>query len=67
MNMDTIELKKIVAMWLEANGYDGLANEEAECGCEFSDFMPCEEPNILECVAGHNVGGQSMFPGKKVK
>ena len=62
-----INLKGIVAKWLKAHGYDGLANEDSECGCEFSDFMPCEEPEIFDCVAGHKVGGQLMFSGKKSK
>ena len=44
-------LRKIVSDWLRANGYEGLWNQDAECGCELDDLMPCDEPGT-ECTAG---------------
>ncbi len=36
-----MNVKQIVREYLMANGYDGLFNENGECGCDFEDFMPC--------------------------
>ena len=65
-----ISVKEIVAKWLEANGYDGLADPDRECGCQISDLMPCGEGS-LECEAGHKKEGNPkteydflIFPGK---
>jgi len=33
---------KIIAEHLAANGYDGLANVDLECGCEIGDLEPCD-------------------------
>ena len=46
-----MNVKDIVRQWLNENGYDGLSSEE--CGCELADLMPCDEPNVVLCVAGH--------------
>lgn len=46
-------IRDIVDQWLRANGYDGLAGEE--CGCECGDLMPCDDPNIDNCVPGHKI------------
>jgi hypothetical protein len=45
---------EIVREYLKANGYDGLCNPDAECGCVLDDLMPCSEPG-MECQAGHRV------------
>ncbi len=37
---------QIVADYLKANGYDGLAN--TECGCVLSDLQPCSE-DFADC------------------
>ena len=48
-----MNIREIVAEWLKANGYDGLAGGN-DCGCDLDDLMPCNE--IWEdCVAGHKV------------
>lgn len=48
-------VREIVENWLLKNGYDGLADEYGECGCELEDVMPCDEPHAESCVAGHKV------------
>jgi len=40
--------REAVKKWLTENGYDGLVNAYAECGCEIADLAPCEH-NCLEC------------------
>ena len=32
---------EIVKAHLEANGFDGLVQEDAECGCLVEDLQPC--------------------------
>ena len=34
-------VEKIVKEWLKVNGYAGLCNPDAECGCELSDLNCC--------------------------
>ncbi len=46
-------IKQIIKEWLGKNGYDGLTGEE--CGCQLSDLMPCNDPNIFLCEAGYKV------------
>lgn len=44
---------EIVALWLQEHGYDGLYNEDDECGCGLGDFCPCE--NLANnCRAGYS-------------
>ena len=42
----------IIKTFLKLNGYDGLFNEDFECGCELDDLVPCGEV-FLNCEAGH--------------
>lgn len=44
-------VEEIVSCWLKDNGYDGLYNP-LPCGCELSDYVPCEIING-ECVAAY--------------
>ena len=46
-------VRKIVEAFLKANGYDGLVNHDAECGCALGDgFVPCD--GMMEkCNAGY--------------
>ncbi len=53
---------EIVADWLRAHGYDGLAGED--CGCALDDLMPCGEIH-LDCVAGHQVLGCTSDCGRR--
>lgn len=47
-----MSVDEIVATWLKANGYDGLMQEDGECGCLVSDLALCGEEHG-SCVAGH--------------
>lgn len=42
----------ILKDWLVKNGYTGLCNCDAECGCGFEDFAPCGEIGLC-CEAAH--------------
>lgn len=39
----TDEVIEIVRKYLIENEYDGLMNDNGECGCELSDLEPCGE------------------------
>lgn len=54
--MDLIE---IVTEWLKEKGYDGLYDEDYECGCILSDLMPCDEPRMRCCPGYKGKGGSS--------
>ena len=47
-------LRDILTEWLKAHHYDGLYDDEGECGCELSDIMPCDEPG-MRCSPGVKV------------
>lgn len=49
-----MNVKKIVEMYLFANGYDGLYKDELECGCTKDDLMPCD-CNFDTCEPGYKV------------
>jgi hypothetical protein len=50
--MKQYEAWEIVEAWLKQNGFDGLYNSDAECGCLIGDLAPCGEIP-LECTAGY--------------
>jgi hypothetical protein len=47
-----VNVIKIIAEHLTANGYGGLAAEDAECGCELADLAPCGNVGHL-CEPGY--------------
>lgn len=49
---ENMNVKEIVKIYLEQNGYSGLCNADAQCGCELNDLMPCQG-EVFECVAGY--------------
>ena len=53
--------KQIVATWLKENGYDGLYDEDGECGCWAGDeLMPCE--GFAEhCMPGYKIPALSKY------
>lgn len=60
--IDLIDIEGIVRDWLETHdGYDGLCNAGLECGCHVDDLMPCSEPEIQGCVAGHKAEAFQKF------
>ena len=46
-----MDVKDIIAKYLEENNLDGLASDCGECACELSDLQPCGE-NFSECHPG---------------
>ena len=47
-------VKEIVKKWLEENGYEGLYNEDEECGCPNDDLMLCcGNDEISDCIGGY--------------
>ena len=48
-------IKSIISDWLISNGYDGLCNPEAECGCRLDDLMCCKSPYEDNCVCAYLV------------
>jgi hypothetical protein len=34
---------EIIKKYLDENGYDGLYNEEFDCGCIKDDLVPCDD------------------------
>lgn len=49
-----VDVGEIVAEYLEAHGYDGLCDEDNECGCLLEDLAPCGEVR-MGCQAGWRV------------
>ena len=49
------DVKTIVGDWLKANGYEGLFNENAECGCDMDDLMACDMSGIDACVPAYKL------------
>ena len=60
-------VRDIVESHLRANGFDGLANSEIECGCIVGDLMPCGSPDPCECIVGRNTGTDDEFWIEPVK
>ena len=46
-----MNIKEIVEQYLRDNGYTGLCG--FECGCGLDNLMPCNAPDISECVAAY--------------
>lgn len=43
---------EIVAEHLKTNGFDGLVNGDAPCGCELGDLVPCGS-DFGQCKPGY--------------
>ena len=62
----------IIRKWLEVNGYDGLCQEDCECGCKLDDLAPCESSDFINCIPGHITKGKDGYdffvkPGKATR
>ncbi|ULJ68139.1 hypothetical protein [Wielerella bovis] len=53
-------IQEIIKIHLEQNGFDGLYNSAAECGCLLDDLMPCDQPNP-NCQAGYMAQGDGIY------
>jgi len=53
----TMNVRTIMAEWLREHGYDGLWNDDVDCGCKVDDLMPCEgfysTDNCPNCQPGY--------------
>ena len=47
-------IHRIVREYLKANGFDGLMEEDGECGCDLAGLMPCDE-TPTKCRAGYKI------------
>lgn len=45
-----MNVSEIVKLYLYSEGYDGLMNQDGECGCPLDDFAPCCNGPCPECV-----------------
>ncbi len=43
---------EIIKQYLIDNDYDGLCNDDLECGCEIADLAPCCS-DFSECAPGY--------------
>ena len=48
----SLSIREIIREYLVANGYEGLVNADAECGCDLEDLMACSEPGVT-CKAAY--------------
>jgi len=48
----TPNVTHIVHAWLSNSEFDGLFNEDLECGCKLDDLAPCGEIDP-DCRAGY--------------
>jgi hypothetical protein len=49
-----MNVQEIVKAYLVANGYEGLYNDDAGCGCALDGLAPCDEMSGA-CRAGYKV------------
>ena len=47
-----LSIEEMVQKYLADNKFDGLYNG-GRCACILGDLMPCSEPNVTYCKAGH--------------
>ena len=52
-----MNVKEIVLDYLSKNSYEGLFNEDLDCGCPIDDFMPCWDGKYAECQPGYRLPG----------
>lgn len=50
---DGTSVKEMVREFLDANGYDGLCNPDAECGCMKDDLFICGYGQAGSCVCAY--------------
>lgn len=53
ISKDGTSVKEMVREFLDANGYDGLCNPDAECGCPKDDLFLCGEGQAGSCVCAY--------------
>ena len=54
--------KEIISDYLLKNGYEGLFNEDADCGCPVNDdFMSCSGEMCVDCQPGYRLPGNEEY------
>jgi len=46
-------VKEITKAYLEANGFDGLCSQFAQCACLADDLFPCGAEDSYQCEPGY--------------
>jgi hypothetical protein len=59
-----MNVKEIVQIWLRDNGYDGLYNTDAPCGCELDDLFCCDCCSP-DCKPGYRVDVKDLTQDQK--
>ena len=47
-------VRDIITDYLRDNGFDGLYNDDLECGCSINDLVPCDSACDM-CRPGYRV------------
>ncbi len=63
MSRDGTPVAEMVSEWLRTNGYDGLCNPDAECGCGLDDLVPCSYMDERRCVCAYEIQDKEGRPG----
>ena len=50
-----MNVKEIIIKHLKDNGFDGLCNPEAPCGCGIDDLAPCGDLDFIDCQPAYKV------------
>lgn len=48
-------VRQMMEEYLKENGFDGLYNENGDCGCVIGDLMCCESEGIENCLGGYKI------------
>lgn len=58
-----MNIEKILVKFIEENKFDGLVNNDAECGCSKEDIAPCGQPSLTQCKAAYKMKDTSQQSG----
>lgn len=52
-------VEEIIKDYLKENGFDGLCNSYAECGCNIDELIACGN-DCSDCEPGYKIGAKSL-------
>lgn len=63
-----MQMKDIIKDFLIKNGFDGLLNNDLDCGCELDDLLPCDW-HCGDCIPGYKTmeDGECVIVEEKPK